>query len=165
MTGAAVPDDVCLCGSAGVWHTLSIPADTPSAWQTVASESTQAVHAGKREQVPEWLGRLFHAPATLPPYSLMVSSIGVAPLAEQYGQQVKVEQLRFFGGALTDQRSKNTSGDFHHPVATMVHVVTFRGELHGMLNFTSPGVSKAFAQELANGIKEHLQSVANKHAA
>ena len=94
-TGAAVPDDACLCGLAGVWHTLSIPADTSAAGRTVASESTQAVHAAMREQVPEWLGRLFHAPTTLPAYSLMVSSIGVAPLSEHYGQQITIELVSF----------------------------------------------------------------------
>ena len=149
---AGIDQDECLCGSAGVWHLARLqPGENLFA---LARRSTEAVQAGLQEgrQPREWLRRLFHYPATLPPYSLMVSSVGVAPVEESYGN-VNVEHVFFLGGALrTDTPSQAQ--------ATMLHAVTFRDELTCMINFTSPTVAKSFVDETAKTLKAALLSMA-----
>jgi hypothetical protein len=152
-----VEEDQCLCGSGGVWHTVKIESDNPNSWMEISKQSTQLVRSALQDDnashVREWLRRLFHDPATLPPFSIMVSSIGVAPIDPNYGPNVQVDDVRFFGGSLrTDSPSQ--------AVATMVHAVTFRGEFHCFLNFVSPGVAKAFAVSSAQHMKDYLVSVA-----
>ena len=147
-TLANVDPDECLCGSAGVWHLTRL---RPSEHLIdTARYSTQSVRRAlqNNDQPREWLYRLFHAPATLPPYSLMVSSIGVAPIEPSYGS-VNVERLYFFGGAL---RNGNPS----RAQSSMIHAVTFRDELTCMINFTSPGVAKSFANDMARLLKATL---------
>ena len=90
-------------------------------------------------------------PASLPPYSLMVSSIGVAPVNGQYGC-VHVEELNFFGGALRKNNQPSQA------VASMIHAVTFRDQFHCLFNYTSPGISKDFATTTAEAIKTTLLS-------
>jgi len=151
-----VDPDACLCGSAGVWHFARMCQDEENLFD-LAKRSTEAIQAALKDgtQPREWLRRLFHAPATLPPYSLMVSSIGVAPIESSY-ESVDVEQLFFFGGALrTDSPSQAQ--------ATMIHVVTFRDELTCMINFTSPGVAKSFVDDTARLLKATLLSMATKN--
>jgi hypothetical protein len=65
----------------------------------------------------------------------MVSSIGVAPIEVSYGQ-VDAERVLFFGGFLFSQAPSQLQ-------ATMVHVLTYAGELNCMVSFTSPWVSNA----------------------
>jgi hypothetical protein len=144
--------DASLCGSAGVWHTAEVR-EGESIFR-LARSSTESVRAALTagEQPREWLYRLMNNPATLPPYSLMVSSIGVAPFELSYGQ-VDVERVLFFGGSLRTQAPSQSQ-------ATMVHAVTFAGELNCMVNFTSPGVSRRFAEETAKRMKSTLVSMA-----
>jgi hypothetical protein len=145
--------DACLCGSAGVWHTAEVAPEGESIF-ALARHSTELVRGAVTvgEQPREWLFRLMNDPATLPPYSLMVSSIGVAPIEVSYGQ-VDVERVLFFGGSLHTQAPSQSQ-------ATMVHALTFAGELNCMVNFTSPGVSRRFAEETAKRIKSALVSMA-----
>jgi hypothetical protein len=148
---ANIDQDECLCGSAGIWHLARLQPDADLF--EIAKQSTEAVKAGLVDgrQPREWLQRLLHSPATLPPYSLMVSSVGVAPVEQSYGN-VEVEQLFFFGGALrTDVPSQAQ--------ATMLHAVTFRDELTCMINFTSPGVAKSFVDDTAKVLKATLLSM------
>lgn len=143
--------DECLCGSAGVWY-LSRLNDNDNMFD-VAKHSSESIQAAiKNCQPQEWLRQLFQSPSTLPPYSLMVSSIGVAPIDKTYGECVSVDQLYFFGGALHSSPQAQ---------ATMVHAVTFNDELTCMLNFTSPGVSKQFVKDTAKLLKANLISMAN----
>ena len=159
---SSVNEDECLCGSAGVWHTARVLPPEDSDLFTLAKRSTQSVRAALQggttssSQPREWLRRLFHAPATLPPYSLMVSSIGVAPIDAAYGKHkhVSVEQLLFFGGALRDNERASRA------VATMLHAVTFRDEFNCMINFTSPGVARSFANDTARVLKSKLLTMA-----
>jgi hypothetical protein len=144
--------DTCLCGSAGVWHTAEV-LEGKSLF-ALARRSTELV---RRElttgaQPKEWLYRLMNNPTTLPPYSLMVSSIGITPIEVLYGR-VDVERVLFFGGSLRTQAPSKAQ-------ATMVHAVTFAGELNCMINFVSPGVSRNFVEETANRMKSALVSMA-----
>lgn len=151
---ANVDQAECLCGSAGVWHLARLQTDKQDLF-ALAKRSTESVRDALNDgiQPREWLRRLLNVPATLPPYSLMISSVGVAPVEESYGN-VDVRQLFFFGGALrTESPSKAQS--------TMIHAVTFRDELTCMINFTSPGVSKSFMNDTARLLKEALLSMAN----
>jgi len=161
---ANVKDDVCLCGSAGVWHTARIvnPIDNQNGsnnatWWELAKASTQhvraALHDNNAQHPREWLRRLLHQPATLPPYSMMVSSVGVAPIDEAYGNAVQVDQFYFFGGSLRNEQPSQAVG-------SMMHAVTFREEFHCLFNFTSPGISRAFAAETAKETKKTLVSFA-----
>jgi hypothetical protein len=157
---ANIDEDLCLCGSAGVWHTTKITTSEAlfADWWEIAKQSTQFVRTALQEenaqQPKEWLKRLLHAPSTLPPYSLMVSSVGVAPIEASYGDKVHVEKLYFFGGAI---RTKTPS----QAVGSMVHAVTFKDECHCVVNFTSPGISKAFADDNAKEIKATLLAFAD----
>jgi hypothetical protein len=140
---ANVDPSECLCGSAGVWHTLTVRDD----WWEVAALSTRSTHEALSAQPREWLRRLFQAPQTLPPYSLMVSSIGVAPIENASYDKLRVKELMFFGAAL--QTSPKAQ-------ATMVHALTFDGSLTVMVNYTSPGVATKFAEETARLMKNAL---------
>jgi hypothetical protein len=91
-------------------------------------------------------------PTTLSPYSLMVSSIGVALIEVSYGQ-VDVERVLFFGGFLRTQAPSQSQ-------TTIVHALTYAGELNCIMSFTSPGVSRRFAEETAKRIKSALVSMA-----
>lgn len=145
-------EDTCLCGSAGVWHTAEVLEG--EGLFALARRSTESVRreVTTGEQPREWLYRLMNKPATLPPYSLMVSSIGVAPIEVLYGQ-VDVEHVLFFGGSLRTQAPSTAQ-------ATMVHAVTFAGELNCVISFVSPGVSRMFVEETANRMKSTLVSMA-----
>ena len=148
---AGIDEDVCLCGSAGVWHTAKADGMQQIDWWEVAKDSTTKLRAALQEDQPnEWLRRLLHAPATLPRYSMMVSSIGVAPIKASYGK-LQVEKFNFFGANLRTEKPS-------HDVASMIHAVTFRDEFHCLFNFTSPGISKAFAKNIAKEIKDNLLS-------
>lgn len=147
-----VDADECLCGSAGAWHMAQLCENEKDLFALARRSSESIQDAIKNHQPQEWLRRLFHAPATLPPYSLMVSSIGVVPIEETYGC-VQVEQLYFFGGALRTESPSQAQ-------STMLHAVTFRDELTCMLNFTSPGVSKQFVKDTARLLKANLLSMA-----
>ena len=59
----------------------------------------------------------------------------------------------FFGGFLFSQAPSQSQ-------ATMVHALTYAGELNCMVSFTSPGVSRRFAEETAKRIKSALVSMA-----
>ena len=144
--------DACLCGSAGVWHTTEVLEG--ECLFALARKSTESVRGELTTgaQPKEWLYRLMNNPMTLPPYSLMVSSIGVVPIEILYGY-VDVERVLFFGGSLRTQAPSKAQ-------ATMVHAVTFAGELNCMLNFVSPGVSRIFVEEMANKMKSTLVSMA-----
>lgn len=150
---ANVNTNTCLCGSAGVWHLARLSGEEEQDLFALARQSTEAVREGIRASQPqEWLRRLFHVPATLAPYSLMVSSVGVAPVQDSY-KHVNVGQLYFFGGALKSESPSRAQ-------STMIHAVTFRDELTCMLNYTSPGVSKLFVEESATLLKEALSAMA-----
>jgi hypothetical protein len=82
----------------------------------------------------------------------MVSLIAVTPIEVSFGQ-VDVERVLFFGGFLHTQAPSQLQ-------ATMVHALTYAGELDCMVSFTSPGVSRRFAEETAKRIKSALVSMA-----
>lgn len=146
--------DACLCGSAGVWHTAEVR-EGERIFE-LARRCTEAVRRAQMggEQPREWLYRLLNEPATLPPYSLMVSSIGVAPIETAYGPKVSVDKVLFFGGSLRTKEVSKSRG-------TMVHVVTFAGELNCMVNFTFPGISRRFAEDLAFMLRSTLLAMAH----
>ena len=152
-TIAKVDEDFCLCGSAGVWHISKVAKEAE--WWEIAKDSTQTVRAALQDEEArhpkEWLRRLMNNPATLAPYSLMVSSVGVAPVEASYGS-VQVEELNFFGAALRNDEEPSQA------IGSMIHAVTFRDKFHCFFNFTSPGISKEFAEKTAESIKKTLQS-------
>jgi len=141
--------DSCLCGSAGLWQILAV-AKNDRMLSGLATKSSESMRAGANDGQPkEWLRRLFNDPATMPPYGLMMSSIGVAPVTSTYGDDsVAVEDLIFFGGS---KRPAAPSGN----QATMAHVQTFDGRLH--LTFNHVGVDFAFARRTADAIDELLR--------
>ncbi|KAL3907290.1 MAG: hypothetical protein SGILL_008934, partial [Bacillariaceae sp.] len=108
----------------------------------------------QRNQPLEWLRRLMNDPASMPPYSLMASSIGVSPVQANYRGVVKVKECLFFGASLQTAREAQ---------ATMVHVVTFDGRMQLMMNFTYPGIQmKPFMESVANEMEALLRLVAYK---
>jgi hypothetical protein len=120
----------------------------------LARRLTESVHGAVivGKQPREWLCQLMNNPATLPLYSLMVSSIGVTPIEVSYGQ-VDVECVFSFRGFLHTQAPSQSQ-------ATMVHALTYAGKLNCMVSFTSPGVSRRFAEETAKRIKSVLVPMA-----
>ena len=80
----------------------------------------------------------------------MVSSIGVAPIEARYGTNVEVERVNFFGAALRNDELPSQA------IGSMIHAVTFRDELHCLLNFSSPGISRAFGENLGDEVKSTL---------
>jgi hypothetical protein len=86
---------------------------------------------------------------------MMVSSVGVAPIEASYGDNVHVMKLHFFGAAIRTAAPSKAVG-------SMIHAVTFKGECHCVVNFTSPGISKAFAEDLAKEIKATLLAFAEE---
>ena len=143
----------CLCGSAGVLIRLIM--DPVSRFSSlVTSASSQVQESIQQSQHVEWLRRLLNDPATMQPYSLMASSIGVASIREHYGETVSVEKGLFFGGSLSQPEPTP-----HR--ATMVHATTFVDRLQVSFNYSWPGVSAAAAQQSSHDIKQLLLAIAN----
>lgn len=148
---AAVGDDTCVCGSAGIWHLANLRGDMKAfpVSKTMTDSVRRAAQGGQQR---EWLAMLFNSPGKLPPYSVMESSVGVTPVEEKYGD-VTVDELMFFGGALR-------TGSIRSVQKTMVHAISFRGRLQLMFNFTSPGVSLQFAESSVRAVKAVLYTMA-----
>lgn len=142
-----VPDHCCLCGSAGIVHTAQVSLAAPAL--ALAKQCTDSARSALAEQPREWLRRLLNDPASLPPYSIMASSIGVAPVERQYGM-VQVKDCLFFGASLTTPPDSQ---------GTMLHAVTFDERLQIMVNFQSPGIQKAFMEKATDLIKQELLSM------
>lgn len=150
---ADVSRTASLCGSAGLWHVTRVCGN--DGLLEAARAATEAVRAAAKSAQPrEWLRRLFHAPAELPPFSLMMSSVGIAPVEKMYGS-LHVEELLFFGGALESENPAHTARQ-----ATMSHAISFAGQLQLMFNFTTPGVELSFAEESGRLIKAALLAMA-----
>jgi hypothetical protein len=115
-------------------------------------------HAAHAAQAQEWLRRLLNDPASLlPPYSLMVSSLGVSPVeSNYYGVLLTVEDIIFFGGA---QKPCAPSGR----QATMVHTLTFCNRLRVVFNYL--GIDSRFAIDLAGRMQTLLAIMANVETA
>jgi len=146
-------EDQCLCGSADIWFTTRLSGNSVREYWNVAKQATDRIRKGLQlDQQNEWYRRLFVTPSKMPKYSMMVSHLGVAPIDAQYGK-IKVETLRYFGASPhADKPSKEQT--------TMIHSIIFRDEFHGHFNFSSPGVSKEFAIDLALDIEETLRQLA-----
>jgi hypothetical protein len=145
----------CLCGSAGVLHAIEIPRRRKSLL-TLAKECTERMrHAMEARQPVEWLYRLMNDPSSLPPYSLMASSVGVAPIQTDYGSSIKVSDCLFFGASL--DTSPKAQG-------TMIHAVTFDGKLQIAMNFASPGIQRAFMEESSDIFKSTLLAMIEETA-
>lgn len=142
--------NIPLCGSAGLWHVQAMK-DTLLASATDCTKNVRA--AAQRGQHREWLRRLFHEPGTLPPHSLIMSSVGVSPVQAEYGG-IKVHECMFFGGAHQGAQAADRQG-------TMVHAVTFNGCLQMMCNYTSPGVSREFMVKTSCVLREVLTAMAD----
>ena len=153
-------NDTCLCGSAGVVHTVQVESSA-NVWDLVRT-CTERVRTGMAKNQPqEWLRRLLNDPGSLPPYSLMCSSIGVAPMelgAIDEDEEDAIQDAAFFGGALAnDLPSKAQS--------TMLHAVSFAGSLQCTFNFTSPGIATDFAHKSAAAIKSLLVALGKERCA
>mmetsp|Transcript_7628 Transcript_7628/g.20668 ORF Transcript_7628/g.20668 Transcript_7628/m.20668 type:complete len:542 (-) Transcript_7628:601-2226(-) len=146
-------DDTCLCGSAGLWQLLDV-GSTDKILSDLANKSSGMMRKAADDGQPkEWLRRLMNNPAAMPPYALMMSSIGVAPVKGEYDNGLSVKDLIFFGGA---KRPPAPSG----AQATMVHVQTFGGRLH--LTFNYLGVNKIFAEKTVKGLQFLLKMIAGQ---
>lgn len=158
VVGGKDVSTACLCGSAGLLHTAEVKhqEDAATALQLAQACTERMRNAMKNngEQPKEWLSRLMRSPATLPPSSLMASSIGVAPVLSSY-PSVEVHECHFFGGTLqTDP----------HQQATMSHAITFAGKLQVMFNATWPGVSRSFLEQTADWVKADLKRMAQPNS-
>jgi hypothetical protein len=146
----------CLCGSAGIIHSIDLDTtrienDPKYLLEVAKTCSRKMLEAKETKQPIEWLHRLMNDPTTIPPYSLMASSIGISPVQPQYGGgTINVSECLFFGGSL--QTSSKAQG-------TMIHVLTFRDKLQIMMNYTSPGIQAKFMTDLSSELKSLLLSI------
>lgn len=176
----------CLCGSAGLWHLIVVNEDDD--FFSLAHKCTQAIRGilspssktsaqtsdKNKEEIPvddivlsqpkEWLRRLLHNPATLPPYSLMASSIGIVPIDASYNDIINVSKVAFFGGALRqDNDARQLLEDkAQQPLqkGTMMHLLTFDGQLGCTMSYTWPGVSNNFANKTIRVFKSVFLAMA-----
>jgi hypothetical protein len=158
--GLAVNDNdqsnSCLCGSAGLWQLLEVHPEKMLLSDLAKASTQQMQHDMHAGQAQEWLRRLLNDPASLPPYSLMMSSLGVSPIQSNYGVLVTVKDVLFFGGA---QKPHAPSGR----QATMVHALTFCNRLRVVFNYL--GVESRFAIDLAGRMQTLLAIMANVETA
>ena len=127
--------EACICGSAGAWLALRVESSSAknsfaSLAAQISSNLRQAVEQG---QHLEWLHRMASNIATVPPYSIMASSVG------SFHFDRDIEEGFFLGAAQSSKESLPAKG-------TMVHIVTFNGKMSIASNVTAPGISKALAQ-------------------
>jgi hypothetical protein len=127
----------------------------------LCKECTDKLKTAIGEKQPsEWLRRLMNDPASMPPYSVMASSVGVSPVLARYTHNneqdtIHVKECHFFGSSL--QTSKEAQG-------TMIHAVTFDGRMQIMMNFTSPGIQdKPFMEIVAREMEATLKLIAQGH--
>lgn len=127
--------------------------------KSLTVQCTKKLQTSIQDRQPlEWLRRLMNNPTSMPPYSVMASSVGVSPVQATYannddGPCFRVKECVFFGSALT------TSKDAQ---ATMIHVVKFDGRMKIMMNYTRPGIqTEPFMKDLAKEMEATLRFIAS----
>ena len=132
----SLTNDDLLCASAGLTVIQDVSSD--STLMSLASDVSLNLKKliDKKEGIKWWTKLKNSIP--IQPYSIMSSSIGNISLEESLLKNIKINDVRFMGGA--SSVPENTA-------SVMTHIFTFNGRLTLTFCFTYPVLSENFADE------------------